>query len=71
MVSILNPWEDGEFILIIMPNLVDTIDDAREDVGNLLIRSRASSKVAVVASMEGDVACIDGSSSLECCFDFR
>ena len=64
--AILDPWEDGEFILIIVPNFVNAFNDAREDVGNLFIRSRTPAKVAIVACMKGNVAGVDGTSGLEC-----
>ena len=34
--AVLNPWEDGEFILIIMPDVVDSLDNVGEDVGGTI-----------------------------------
>ena len=42
---ILDPREDWELILVVMPDVVDTFNNAGEDVGNLLIGSRATSEV--------------------------
>ena len=68
--SVFNPREHGEFILIVMPDFMNTVDDARIDVGDLLVRSMASSKLAVMTSVECDVAGIDGAGCLKGCFDF-
>ena len=67
---ILDPWEDWELILVVMPDVVNTLNNAREDVCNLLVGSRATSKVPVVTCVERDVACVDGSRCLQCCLDF-
>ena len=69
--SVLDPGEHGEFVFFVVPDFMDAVNDAGEDIGDLLVGSLATAEIAVVASMEGDVSCIDGSSSLECCFDFR
>ena len=69
--SVFDPWENGEFILIVVPNFVNAVNDSRIDVGDLLIGGLASSEVAVMSGVEGDVAGIDGAGCLEGCFDFR
>ena len=67
--TVLDPWEDWELIFVVMPDVVNTLNNAGEDVRNLLIGSRASSEVSVVTCVECDVTCVDGSRCLQCCLD--
>ena len=53
-----------------MPDVVNTLNNTGEDVRNLLIGGRATSKVPVVTSVKRYVACVDGSRCLQCCLDF-
>ena len=69
--AVLDPWENGEFVLVIVPNFVNAVHDARKHVGHLLVRRLSSPKLAVVTRVERDVAGIDGSCGLQGGFDFR
>ena len=50
---------------------MDTVYNSRKHIGDLFVCFMASAKFAVISCMEGNVASIDGSSSLEGCFYFR
>ncbi len=69
--SVFYPRKHGEFILIVVPDFVNAVNDSRIDVRNLLVSGLASSDVAVMSSVEGDVAGVDGTGCLEGCFYFR
>ena len=63
--SVLDPGEHGEFVFLVVPDFVDAVNDAGEDIGDLLVGSLASAEIAVVAGMKGDVSCIDGAGGLQ------
>ena len=63
--SVLDPGEHGEFVFFVVPDFMDAVNDAGEDIGDLLVGSLATADIAVVAGVEGDVSRIDGAGGLQ------
>ncbi|GIR76852.1 MAG: hypothetical protein CM15mP78_15510 [Candidatus Poseidoniales archaeon] len=68
--AVFDPREYGEFIFIVVPDFMHAVNNAGEDVGHLLVGGLTSTEITVVAGVEGDVASVDGTCSLEGRFDF-
>ena len=60
-----DPREHRKFVLIVVPDGVDAVDDAGKHVGHLLVGRLSPSKISVVAGVKRDVAGVDGACRLE------
>ena len=63
--AVLDPWEDGELVIVVVPDGFEAIDHAGEHVGHGFVGFPAASGLAVVAGVERDVTGVDGAGGLE------